>query len=72
MCGDTGLSKKWGNLLLVDAFALALPAIWVNVDQKFFGSAGCPHKQQQAYYKKYSICVYYLVCVLMQSPTDID
>lgn len=44
VCGDASLGEKWSHLLLVDAFALTLPPVRIDVDQQVFGSAGC--KQQ--------------------------
>lgn len=39
--GDACLGEQRGDLLLVDAFSLFLPAKWVDVDQQVFWSAGC-------------------------------
>lgn len=46
--GDACLGKQRGDLLLVDVFALTLPAVRVDVDQQAFWSAGC-RKQQRCY-----------------------
>lgn len=67
VCGDAGLGEKWSDLLLVDAFALTLPPVWIDVDQQVFGSAG--YRRQHHHYSQFplTMCVLLSVCVCVKS-----
>ncbi len=66
MCGDACLGEQWGDLLLIDAFALSLPTVRVDVDQQVFGSVGCrTTRMLTSIWQQSFVC--YTVCVAVKS-----